>query len=144
MPTTYPVPTFHFQVEWNGSRIGFTDASGLNFTRDVIEYRDGNSPEYSPLKLAGMIKYGNVTLKRGINIGDNELFEWFASTNLSKPDRRTVTISLLDETHAPILVYTCLNCWPLKFDGVTLKSTGTELAIESVELAIESYTVSMP
>lgn len=144
MSAIYPVPTFHFQVEWGGDRIGFTDCSGLKFTVEAIEYRDGDSPNYHPIKLAGMHKFANITLKRGIFIGDNQLFQWFSAVNLSNPERRTLTISLLDETHAPVLVYTCLNCWPVSFDGVSFKSTGNELAIESVEIACESYTVVTP
>src|SRR5687767_2193564 len=124
MPTTYPVTTFHFQVEGAGDRIGFTDCSGLNFTVEPWEYRDGVSPDYHTIKGPGMHKFGNITLKRGIFVGDNTLFQWLSSVNLNKPDRRTLTISLLDETHSAIVVYTCQNCWPTKFDGVTFKSTG--------------------
>ena len=36
MAITYPVSVFHFQVEWGGNRIGFTEASGLNFEIDPI------------------------------------------------------------------------------------------------------------
>lgn len=143
MATTYPVPVFHFQVEWGGARIGFTDVTGLNFTVEPIEYRDGNSPEYHTIKLTGMHKFGNITLKRGIFTGDNELYKWLSAVKLSKPDRRTLTIKLLDETHNPILTYTCLNCFPTKFDGVSFKSTGNELAVESAEICVESWTVEM-
>jgi phage tail-like protein len=143
MPTTYPVPVFHFSVEGAGDRIGFTEVSGLNFTVEPIEYRDGDSPEYHVTKLSGMHKFGNITLKRGIFTGNNQLFEWLSAVNLSKPDRRTITIKLLDETHAPIITYTLNNAWPTKFDGVSFKSTGNELAIESVELVAESWLVTM-
>lgn len=143
MPATYPVPVFHFQVKWGGDRIGFSDVSGLNFTRDVIEYRDGSSPEYHPEKITGMEKFGNITLKRGIFEGDNQLFQWFSAVNLSKPDRRTLTIDLLNEEHEPILTYTLIDAFPCKFDGVAFKSTGTELAIESVEVCVRSWSVAM-
>jgi phage tail-like protein len=40
----YPIPKFHFQVEWGEEfRIGFTEVSGLDFETEVIEYREGNS-----------------------------------------------------------------------------------------------------
>lgn len=42
----YPLPKFHFQVDWGGTQIGFTDVSGLDITNDPIEYRHGASPEY--------------------------------------------------------------------------------------------------
>ena len=48
---TYPLPKFHFQVEWGGAKIGFTEVTGLNVETDVIEYRDGASPEYHKIKI---------------------------------------------------------------------------------------------
>ncbi|MCK6641711.1 MAG: phage tail protein [Bacteroidia bacterium] len=142
MPVNYPPTTFHFEVAWGGSRLAFTDCSGLNFTTEMAEYRDGNTPDYHTVKIPGMHKFGNITLKRGIQVGDNELFQWMSATNLNKPERRTLTVSLLDETHAPIIVYTLENCWVTKFDGITFKSTGNDLAIESVELVTEKWTVA--
>ena len=59
----YPLPKFHFQVEWGGSKLGFTEVSGLAVETDVIEYRDGLSPEYVKTKMPGMQKYGNITIE---------------------------------------------------------------------------------
>ena len=142
MATTYPIPVFHFSVEGAGARIGFTEVSGLKFSVDPIEYRDGNSPEYHVTKYSGMHKFSNITLKRGIFVGNNDLFIWLTNVNLSKPDRRTITIKLLDETHAPVVTYTCNNCFPIGFDGVSFKSTGNETAVESIEIVCESWTVA--
>ena len=46
----YPLPAFHFILEWGGSRIGFTEVSGLTVETQAIDYRDGASPVYSVLK----------------------------------------------------------------------------------------------
>ncbi len=35
----YPLPKFHFQVEWGGASIGFTEVSGLDVQTDPIECR---------------------------------------------------------------------------------------------------------
>jgi len=43
MATTYPIPVFHFQVEWGGTRIGFTEVSGLTTELQPIEYREGSA-----------------------------------------------------------------------------------------------------
>jgi len=72
MATKYPLPVFHFRVEWGGTSISFSEVSGLNMETQVIEYRDGLSPDYSTVKMPGMQKYGNITLKRGAMQGDNE------------------------------------------------------------------------
>ena len=70
----YPLPKFHFQVEWGGARIGFTEVSGLDVETEAIEYREGNSPQYHKLKMPGMQKYSNITMKRGTFQGDNDFY----------------------------------------------------------------------
>ena len=45
----YPIPKFHFQVDFAGPdagkfTIGFSEVSGLDFETEVIEYRDGTDP----------------------------------------------------------------------------------------------------
>ncbi|MEJ7679300.1 MAG: phage tail protein [Segetibacter sp.] len=59
----YPLPKFHFAADWGGSRIGFTEVTGLTVETEMIEYREGDSPEYSKIKMPGMQKYGNITLE---------------------------------------------------------------------------------
>ncbi|MBI1780434.1 MAG: phage tail protein [Sphingobacteriales bacterium] len=39
---TYPMPAYHFSVEWGGTRIGFTEVTGLSMETEVIEYREGS------------------------------------------------------------------------------------------------------
>ena len=62
----YPLPKFHFEVQWGGTRIGFTECTGLEVTTEKIEYRDGASKEYHKVKMPGMQTFGDLTLKRGI------------------------------------------------------------------------------
>src|SRR5690606_1962723 len=95
----YPLPAFHFQVDWGGTRFGFTEVSGLKVEVQAIEYREGVSPVYSVLKMPGIPKYDNITCKRGIVAGDNQFQEWLDTISLNKVERRTVTISLLNENH---------------------------------------------
>jgi phage tail-like protein len=139
--TDYPQPKFHFQVEWGGARIGFTEASGLDVETEVIEYREGASPEYSKLKIPGMQKYPNVTLKRGVFKSDNEYFEWWNTVALNTVERRDVIVSLLNEAHEPVVVWKVKNAWPAKIASTDLKADGNEIAIESVELAHDGLTI---
>ena len=52
---TYPLPKFHFLVQWGGARIGFTEVTGLDIQIEPIEYREGASPDYSKIKMPGLI-----------------------------------------------------------------------------------------
>jgi phage tail-like protein len=139
----YPLPNFHFQVDWGGTRMGFTEISGLNIENDVIEYREGSSPRYSPLKMPGQQKYSNIVLKRGIVKGDNEFFNWINTIKMNEVERRDINISLLDEEHAPAIIWKVKNAWPVKYIGPVLKADGHEVAIETLELAHEGITVEV-
>ena len=137
----YPLPVFHFRVEWGGTNIGFSEVSGLNIETQVIEYRDGSMPDYSTIKMPGMQKYGNITLKRGVSKGDNEFFKWWNSKTLGNIERRDLTVSLLNETHEPVMVWKVKNAWPVKLQSADLKSDANEVAIETLELAHEGLIV---
>ncbi|MEM7298565.1 MAG: phage tail protein [Bacteroidota bacterium] len=137
----YPLPKFHFQVEWGGANIGFTEISGLDVETEPIEYRHGASPEYIKTKMPGMQKFSNITMKRGTFQGDNEFFEWWNSVALNTIDRRDLTISLLNESHEPVVVWKVKNAWPLKVQSTDLKSDGNEVAIESIELSHEGLVI---
>lgn len=137
----YPLPKFHFRVEWGGSKIGFTEVTGLNIENEMIEYRDGSSPEYHKIKMPGLQKYGNVTLKRGMFNGDNEFFQWLNTVSLSKIERRDITISLLNENHEPVYIWRLKNAWPTKVTAPDLKSDANEVAVESIEMAHEGLVI---
>ena len=137
----YPLPKFYFQVEWGGTKIGFTDVSGLDITNDVIEYREGSSPEYHKIKMPGQRKFSNIVMKRGIFKSDNEFYDWFNSINMNTVERRDITISLLDETLSPVIVWKVKNAWPIKVQSADLKADANEIAIESVELVHEGLVI---
>ena len=137
----YPLPAFHFSADWGGTKLEFSEVSGLNIESQVIEYRDGLSPEYSVRKMPGIPKFGNITLKRGIFKKDNDYFKWLNTVKMNTIERRDVTISLMDENHAPVMVWKVKNAFPVKIEGPGLKATGNEVAIESLEIAHEGLNI---
>jgi phage tail-like protein len=139
----YPLPVFHFIVEWGGTRVGFQEVSGLSVSTKPIDYREGSSLEYNVLKMPGMIEFSNITLKRGIFAADNQFFQWLNTVKLNTIDRRDLTISLLNENHAPVMTWKIKRAFPIKVEGPGLKSTGSEVAVETIELAHEGLTVEV-
>jgi phage tail-like protein len=137
MPQQYPIPVFHFTVQWGGTRIGFSEVTGLTQENQAIEYRDGSFPEYSSIKMPGLRKFSNVTMKRGIVKADNEFFKWLSTIKLNQVERRDVVISLLNEEHTPVMTWKIHNAFPVKVEGPGLKASGNEVAIESIEIAHE-------
>ena len=118
----------------------FGRVRGLGTTIDPVEYRNGNDPEMHTRKLPGMRHYSNVTLKRGIT-ADLRLWQWISA---EPPERRTVTITMLDEHQAPVLRFVLRNAWPCRWTGPKLNARHSVPAIETVELCHERLDVEAP
>jgi len=142
--TVWPLPKFHFRVEWGGTRMSFQEVSGLDMEAQPLEYRAGNSPVFSAIKMPGLKKAGNVTLRKGVFKSDNKFWDWFNQIKLNTIQRVPVTISLLDEAGQPTMVWTLANAWPTKVTGTDLKGEGNEVAIETIEIAHEGLTIANP
>ena len=141
MSNPYPLVTFRFEVEWGGTKIGFTEVSGLDVETEVIEYRHGASPVHSKIKMPGMQKYSNITLKRGVFANDNEYYDWWNTVQLNTIERRDITIKLLNEDGDPVITYNVANAWPTKVQSASMKADASEAAIESMEIVHEGLTI---
>ena len=139
--SVWPMPKFHFQVMWGDQEMSFQEVTGLDAQSEEIKYRVGNSKVYSVVKMPGLIKYSNVTMKKGIFKGDNKFWDWFKKIKMNTIERTTVTISLLDEGGAETMVWTLKNAWPTKVTGTDLKSEGNEVAIETIEIVHEGLEI---
>jgi phage tail-like protein len=140
----WPLPKFYFSVQIGGANTSFQEVTGLDSEARVIEYRHGDSPSFYPIKMPGLGKVSNVTMRKGIFVNDSGLWDWFNQIKMNTIARQTVVINLLDETGSPKMVWTLNNAWPTKVTGTDLKSEGNEVAIESVEVAYETLVISAP
>ena len=138
---THPLPAYHFLVEWGGTRVGFSEGSGLEIEIPAIEYREGSDGESSARKIPGLQKYTDITLKRGIVINDNEFFEWINAIRMGSVERRNITISLLDENHDPVMMWRAVNAWPTRLVGPVLSATENRIAIEELVVTHEGLTI---
>jgi len=140
--TAWALPKFSFKVEIGGQTVGFQEVSGLDAEAQPIEYRRGESKEFSVIKMPGLQKLSNVTLKRGVFVNDNAFWDWHQQITKNTIKRGAVTISLLDENGNPTMVWTLQNAWPTKVTAPDLKADGNEVAVESIELAHEGLTIA--
>ncbi|WP_229261406.1 phage tail protein [Duganella margarita] len=136
------MPKFYFRVKWDSNEMSFQEVSGLDVQSEEIKYRHGNSPVFSVIKMPGMKKYGNITMKKGVFKGDNKFWDWLNAIKLNTIKRVPVTISLLDEAGNDTMVWTLTNAWPTKISSTDLKSEGNEVAIESIEIVHEGLTIA--
>lgn len=138
----WPIPKFHFQVKWDSNVMSFQEVSGLDVEAQPIEYRAGDSPVFSTVKMPGIKKYSNITMKKGVFKSDNKFWDWFNQIKMNTIKRIPITISLLDESGSPTMVWTLTNAFPTKITGTDLKSDGNEVAVETIEIAHEGLTIA--
>ncbi|MEP0984346.1 phage tail protein [Ekhidna sp.] len=140
----WPMPKFRFSVDWGTIKqnMAFQEVSGLEAETQVIEYRASNSAVFSTVKMPGIAKYGNVTMKRGVFVKDNSFWNWYNQIKMNTIKRQTVTIKLLDENGKPTMTWTLKNAWPTKITGTDLKSDGNEVAVDTIEIAHEGLTIA--
>jgi phage tail-like protein len=132
-----PRPAYHFVVQWGGSNMGFSEVSGLAIHIEPIEYREGSSPDNNSIKIPGQAKFPNIVLKRGITKGDTEFYQWINTIRMVTVERRDILISLIDESHTPVMTWKVHNAWPVKIESGPLNAKGNEVAMETIELVHE-------
>ena len=139
----FPYGQFNFLVDLgtgstDGPQAGFQECSEIGMAVDVIEYRNGNDRVNEVRKLAGLTRYPDVTLRRGI-IGSLDLHEWLDEVrNGDQGAVRTVRIQLQSEDHTEIVMtWKLLRARIVKHVSGPLDARGTDVAMEELTLAYE-------
>lgn len=143
-----PYGRFNYLVSWDGmdehgAQAGFMEVTGLRLDVQVMEYRAGNSKTNDPIKLTGLSKTADVTLKRGV-IGSLDLYAWIDEVRNGAQDAlRDVTIQLLSEDRAVVAQeWRLLNARPVGYKGPDLDAQACdEVAVEELTLACERLEV---
>lgn len=136
----YPYKKFNYKVLIdNNEAAGFSEVSAPDISSEPVEYREGNMAGMTPGKQPGIIKYSNVTLKNGVT-SSQVLITWMQTVLTGKVERKTVVITLMDETMAEVASWQLEKAWPTKYTAPDLNATSNEVAIESLELVTEGVT----
>ncbi len=152
----YPLTKMNFLVsvpDLTGTMAAFSEVTGIDASVDVVEFRQGNAHSLAPVKIPGLVKHGNITLKMGYTIG-NGFKKWVqdcVSETRGAIPRTTVTIELLDirdgspsstyEATKGNILWTLKEAWVCKYSGPDLNASASEVAIETIELAYEEMTI---
>jgi phage tail-like protein len=138
-----PYVQFNFLVDLGdgnteGADAGFQEISGIGMEVTVSEYRTGNSRENSVMKITGMNKASDVTMKRGV-IGSLNLYKWLDQIrNGDQNALRTVTITLQSEDHSQaVQTWKLMRARITKHTSGPLNAKGTDVAMEELVLAYE-------
>lgn len=142
-----PYTCFNFLVDLGdgvteGPNAGFSEVSGLGLEVQMIEYRTGNSKENQVMKIAGLTKTSDVTLKRGL-VGSLNLYQWLDQIrNGDQNAMRTVIIQLQNEDHTAVVqTWKLLRARIVKHTSGPLNAKGNEVAVEEVVLSCERLEI---
>lgn len=138
-----PYTQFNFLVDLgdgnsDGVQAGFQEVSGIGMDVAVTEYRNGNAKENSVMKLTGLNRVSDVTLKRGV-IGSLNLYAWLNQIrNGDQNALRTVTIQLQNEDHSAVVqTWKLLRARIIKHTSGPFNAKSSDVAIEEIVLAYE-------
>ena len=132
-----------FQLKIGGAENAglFREVTGFDSEYDMAEMkRQTPNGKVDTIKVPGQRKWSNIELKRGVD-QDKTLWTWHQEVidGKIKNARRDCTITLLDFEGQPIVTYSIINAWPVKYSGVGLKADSNEIAVESLTLAHEGF-----
>ena len=143
-PRDRPYVQFNFLVDLgtgstDGAEAGFQEISGIGMEVTVAEYRNGSSLENSVMKITGLNKATDVTLKRGV-IGSLDLYNMLNDVRNGKKAQPmpTVLIHLQNEDHTAIVqTWKLMRAQIIKHTSGPMNAKGTDVAMEEMVLAYE-------
>ena len=135
----YPIPTYRYRVTVGESEMAFNSVSGLELSVETIEYKDGTGGVF---RMPGQRAALNISLKRGIVMGQSQLYDWFHSIRHNQVDKKDISISLTNETGSELLVtWNVANAFPTKLTAPSFDATSNDVAIEELSLMADSMTI---
>ena len=139
--TALPVSEYHFSVEISGiGKISCKEVSGLDIEFDAIEYRSGDMPGFTKIKMPGLRKSGDVTIKKAVFKDDKGLMDWLDTVKKNTVKRTDATVKLLDEEGFPVQSWKLTNAWPKKYTAGGSRTGDTGISMETIVLAHEGVT----
>ena len=152
---SYPLTKMNFLVKVANveGTAAFSQVTGIDATVDVIEFRQGNANSLAPVKIPGLVKHGNITLRFGYTL-DSAFKTWIqecVSEVRGEMPRNDVQIELIDinggspQQIATVItgtrVWLLTNAWVTKYTGPEVDAKTSDVAIETVELAYEELVI---
>jgi len=149
--TYYPPGAFYFSVQVIGAGAGapaasvdasFQEVSGIQAELEVQTVVEGGENRFA-YRLPRYVKYPNLVLRRGAVTSGSTLVDWVTATlgsGLAKPvEPRDLMVSLLNSAGSPLISWTFVRAYPVKWDLAPLDSTQNKVLIESLELAYNYF-----
>lgn len=135
-----PLIGFNYALELQGQITGyFTECSGIGSEHEIVEHKVVTDQGIEVVqKIPGRLKWGDVTLKRGIT-HDLQIWDWRAIVEQGEMGqaRKTCSVIMMDRNYKPVARWDFENAWPSKVSGPELKADSNEFGVEEIILVHE-------
>jgi len=148
MENYYPLPAFHFSVDFlnvkgEGSTpidCRFSTVEGLSITNTMEDPKqeEAGLPYYRP-KPTGKREYGKVKLSRGFT-QSSDLITWFNGSAYNDPIKPVpVLISLLNEKHKPVISWLLYESFLKSWTYGGFDAMSNKYFMETIELVYSHF-----
>ncbi len=142
----YPPPAFYFSVSILGMPntidARFKEVSGISAHMDTEDIVMGGENRFK-YKAPTRASFDNLVLKRGLVTSGSDLALWCEQTLKSGLVTSITTMDLmvmmLDAEGAPVMTWTFIGAWPVKWSLDALDSMDNKIAIETLEFAYNYF-----
>jgi phage tail-like protein len=135
-----PMVGAHFEISVGAITGYFTEVGGLGSESEVVEHKiiAKGAKESIIRKIPGRLKWGDITLKRGIT-KNLDFYSWRKQVEQGKVDaaRLDGTIIMYDQTMTPVAEWTFSKGWPSKISGPSLTSDSNAVGVEELTIVHE-------
>jgi phage tail-like protein len=121
----------------------FAECDGLEMTMEPKSIESASVTDRQQ-RLIGPVKYGQITLKRGMT-SNLQLWQWFAQgTRPGSVLTAHGQITMWDSGGTPAIQFTLDSCLPVKMRAPALNAKDGLIAIEELGLVCEKMSVDLP
>ena len=149
----YPAVAFHFAVWIDGvtgnaangttADASFQEVSGIKVGFDHDSVVEGGENRFVH-RLPKPGRQQNLVLKRGVMVETSRLAQWVGDTLgsafVKRIEPRLVTVELRNEQFEPLIIWTFLNAYPVRWDISSLNSMENAILTETMELSYNYFT----
>ena len=136
-----PLVSFNFGVKIGDQLSGFfTECNGLGSESEVVEHKIvGDKGKEFIRKIPGRLKWGDITLKRGITT-NTDFWTWRKQVedgNIKDARQKSCAIIMYDQDGTSVAEWTFDYAWPSKINGPAVKTDDNSVSVEEITIVHE-------
>lgn len=132
-----PFLSSFFAIKFDGAVSGaFREVTGLSSDNEVVDYKaSGDKGVLFHTKLPARVKWGNITLKRGVT-DSMEMWKWrgLVEQGKMKDARKNGTLTMYDTEGKEVAKWHFTDAWPTKLSGPAPNAGSNDVAVEEIEI----------